>query len=339
MSNIKILATLGPSSLKEGVIQDMARAGVTLFRINLSHTRLEDLEACISFIRSCTDVPICLDSEGAQIRTQGLAEGAVDLGSGSEIQLHFDEVKGDRDNLSFHPRGIAREFQPGDLIDIDFHGVQLKVTSVSDSHCLARVEKGGKMGENKAVALNRPVPLSALTEKDIGAIEIGKRLGIDHFALSFANSAEDVDEFRKHIGEKPFLITKIESIRGIQNLRAITDRADAILIDRGDLSREAPIEKIPFFQRRIISSVRSRSKPVYVATNLLESMIDSHQPTRAEVNDVVSTLEMGAIGLVLAAETAIGDHPVGSVSIIGQLIRNFERWTPNTSFAELLEDN
>jgi len=339
MNNIKTLATLGPSSLKENIIRDMTDGGVTLFRINLSHTRLEDLENIIGFIRSCTDVPVCLDSEGAQIRTQTLVGGSVQMSTGSDVHLSFDEIDGDQNHLSFHPRGIAREFRPGDLIDIDFHGVQLKVTQTSDTDCLAVVEKGGRMGENKAVALNRAVTLPALTEKDLGAIEIGRRMGISHFALSFGNCAEDVDAFRNQIGDDAFLITKIESIRGIENLQAIADRADAILIDRGDLSREAPIEKIPFLQRRIISTVKSRSKPVYVATNLLESMIEFHQPTRAEVNDVVSTLEMGASGLVLAAETAIGSHPVRAVQTIRQLIRNFERWTPNTSFAELLEDD
>ena len=116
----------------------------------------------------------------------------------------------------------------------------------------------------------------------------------------------------------------------------ITDCTDAILIDRGDLSREVPIEQIPFLQCRIVSSVKSRHKPVYVATNLLESMVEWHQPNRAEVNDVVSTLEMGAIGLVLAAETAIGNHPVESVETIRRLIEHFQRWTPNTSFDELL---
>jgi pyruvate kinase len=339
MSNTKILSTLGPSSLKEDIIRDMMEAGVTLFRINLSHTRLEDIREIVGFIRGCTNVPICLDSEGAQIRTQSLAAGAVHMEAKSNVTLHFDEVLGDEHNLSFHPIGVARNFDVGDLIDIDFHGVQLKVTEISESACKAEVVKGGKMGENKAVALGRPFVLPALTDKDIGAIKIGRELGIDHYALSFANRPEDVDEFRSLVGDEAFIITKIESISGIQNLRAIADRADAILIDRGDLSREAPIEKIPFLQRRIISTVRSRDKPVYVATNLLESMIESHQPTRAEVNDVVSTLEMGATGLVLAAETAIGAHPVNSVRTIRQLIRNFERWTPNTSFAELLEDN
>ncbi len=336
VNNIKILATLGPSSLKEDIIGGMAGAGVSLFRINMSHTATGELEDLIPFIQSCTDVPICLDSEGAQVRTQRLARGGVTLAAGAQVRLHFDTVEGDQGKLSFHPGGIAREFDIGDLIDIDFHGVQLRVTEKTEAYCTAVVETAGKIGENKAVSVNRPIPLPAMTDKDKRAIEIGRRLGIRDFALSFANSPGDVDVFRSRIGGDATLITKIESIRGIKNLTEITDRADAVLIDRGDLSREVPIEKIPFLQRRIVSSVKSRHKPVYVATNLLESMIGWHQPTRAEVNDVVSTLEMGAVGLVLAAETAIGDHPVAAVETIRRLIEHFERWTPNTSFEELL---
>ncbi len=336
VNTIQILATLGPSSLKEDIIAALAAAGVSLFRINMSHTAAEELDDLIPFIQSCTDVPICLDSEGAQVRTQRLAGGAVTLAAGAEVRLHFETIEGDRENLSFYPGGIAREFGPGDRIDIDFHGVRLRVTEKTEAFCTAAVEVAGKIGENKAVSLDRPIPLPAMTDKDERAIEIGRRLGIRSFALSFANNPGDVDVFRSRIGDDATLITKIESIRGIKNLIEITDRADAVLIDRGDLSREVPIEQIPFLQRRIVSSVKSRHKPVYVATNLLESMVEWHQPTRAEVNDVVSTLEMGATGLVLAAETAIGGHPVAAVETIRRLINHFERWTPNTSFEELL---
>jgi len=339
VNNIKILATLGPSSLNKDVIGGLTDAGVSLFRINMSHTAAEDLEELIPFIQSCTDIPICLDSEGAQIRTQRLKDGGASLDAGAEIKLHFDTIEGDAENLSFHPAGIAREFAAGDLIDIDFHGAQLRVTEQSGAYCTAVVEVAGTLGENKAVSVNRPISMPPMTDKDKRAIDIGRRLGIKDFALSFANTPDDVDAFRARIGDDATLITKIESIRGIQNLTAIADRADAILIDRGDLSREVAIEKIPFLQRRIVSSVKSRGKPVYVATNLLESMIDWHQPTRAEVNDVVSTLEMGAMGLVLAAETAIGAHPVAAVETIRTLINHFDRWTPNTSFDELLSDD
>jgi pyruvate kinase len=336
VNNISILATLGPCSLKEDIIAALADAGVSLFRINMSHTAAEELDDLIPFIQACTDVPICIDSEGAQVRTQRLAGGAVSLAAGGQVRLHFESVEGDQENLSFYPGGIAREFGLGDLIDIDFHGVQLRVTEKTETFSMAVVETPGKIGENKAVTVNRPISLPAMTDKDKQAIEIGRCLGIRSFALSFANTPGDVDIFRSYIGADSTLITKIESIQGIRNLDEITERADAVLIDRGDLSREVPIEQIPFLQRRIVSSVKARHTPVYVATNLLESMVEWHQPTRAEVNDVVSTLEMGATGLVLAAETAIGRYPITAVETIRRLIEHFERWTPNTSFEELL---
>lgn len=337
MNNIRLLATLGPSSLAGETIKSMAEAGVHLFRINLSHTLIEELEEVIGLIQSSTDVPICLDSEGAQVRTQRLTDGTVSLDTGARVRVHFDSVKGDRCNLSLYPPGVAAGLEAGAVIDIDFHGVQLCVVERQETFCVCTVERGGKLGENKAVTVKPPMPLPVMTDKDKQAVEIGRRLGIQYFALSFTNSAKDVDVFRNCIGEDARLITKIESIQGIRNLIEITDRADAVLIDRGDLSREVPVEKIPFLQRRIVSSVKARHKPVYVATNLLESMVEWHQPNRAEVNDVVSTLEMGATGLVLAAETAIGNYPVAAVETIRQLFEQYERWTPNTSFDELLE--
>jgi pyruvate kinase len=337
----KILATLGPSSLKEDVIHGMEAAGVSLFRINLSHTRVEELEGIIKTIRSYTEVPICIDSEGAQIRTRTLVGGQIELKPGARINIRFDDAPGDDQNLSFYPRNIADEFLPGDIIDIDFHGARLRVDEIGEHSATAEVIQGGAIGENKAVSVDRRIPLPYVTEKDVEAIAVGRQMGVQHFALSFTNSDEDVRKFRAHIGDTAFLISKIESIRGLQHLIPIADEADAILIDRGDLSREVKIEKIPFIQRRIIASVRSRGKPVYVATNLLESMIEWHAPNRAEVNDVVSTLEMGASGLVLAAETAIGNHPLEAVKTVRRLIEHFARWTPNTNFDELLasDDN
>jgi pyruvate kinase len=332
----KILATLGPCSLNGEVIAGMEEAGVSLFRINLSHTRIEDLEDVIKTIRSFTEVPICIDSEGAQIRTRKLVGGKINLEEGARLNIRFDGEDGDSGNLSFYPGDIASKFLPGDEIDIDFYGARLQVEKTSDQSATAIVIRGGNIGENKAVSVNRQIELPYVTKKDIAAIAVGRQMGVGHFALSFTNTETDVQEFRSRIGGSAFLISKVESVRGLRNLMGIADEADAILIDRGDLSREVPIEQIPFIQRRIIASVKSRGKPVYVATNLLESMIEWHAPNRAEVNDVVSTLEMGASGLVLAAETAIGNHPLEAVRTVRRLIDHFSHWTPNTNFEELL---
>jgi pyruvate kinase len=161
-------------------------------------------------------------------------------------------------------------------------------------------------------------------------------MGVRHFALSFANSREDVDCMRSLIGSDAVLISKVESADGVINLGGILESSDEILIDRGDLSRQVRLEKIPFLQRRIISMARAKGTPVHVATNLLESMTTDCQPNRAEVNDVVSTLLMGANGLVLAAETAIGAYPADAVAMVSRLIDQYRRWTPNSSIADIL---
>ena len=161
-------------------------------------------------------------------------------------------------------------------------------------------------------------------------------MGVKNFSLSFTNSAEDVKNVRDIIGNNTNLISKIESIEGVLNLEEILPVVNQILIDRGDLSREVAIEKIPFIQRRIIAHAKSKNTPVFVATNLLESMIKVDSPTRAEVNDVASTLLMGASGLVLAAETAIGKHPISAVKMINSIIKQYNKWTPESSCRDII---
>ena len=332
----KILVTLGPSSMNEGTIAQCAGLGVYVFRINLSHTPLDAVAPAIEKIRGWTDIPICLDSEGAQLRNQKMTSEAVAFNEGNEVRIHFDPVVGDANNISFSPDGIARQFVMGDEISIDFDHVQLRVTDTNTDGAVAIVVSGGRVGSNKAADVPRDLDFDPLTSKDREAIKIGLGLGVCHFALSFANTPEDVDKMRALCGPDANIICKIESPSGLANLDGIIDRTDEILIDRGDLSRKIPIEKVPFLQRRIISKARSRKTPVFVATNLLESMVTKKSPTRAEVNDVVSTLLMGADGLVLAAETAIGGFPVEAVTMIRNLIDESEMWTPDTSLAEIM---
>jgi pyruvate kinase len=334
----KILVTIGPRSLNEKVIKLIEKQGVYLFRINLSHTHLENVESVIDEIRKYSAVPICLDSEGAQIRNQNMKEGGALLEEDSVVKIHTDEVLGDSSNLSFSPNYIVSRLEVDDEMTIDFNLAKIKIIEKHSNHCLAKVATAGYIGSNKASdILNRQIELAPLTEKDKRAIEIGKKKNINNFALSFAGSAENVLQFREVAGQNANIISKIESRPGLYNLKGIIQSSNAILIDRGDLSRQVPLKKIPFFQRRIISTARMQSTPVFVATNLLESMINTQEPTRAEVNDVISTLIDGANGLVLAAETAVGKYPVKAVEMIRSLINQLERWTPNTSIEELLE--
>jgi pyruvate kinase len=334
--NTKILATLGPSSLNKKTVKELTIKGVDLFRINLSHTKLDDVKEVISNIQSWTDVPVCLDSEGAQIRNQDMHSESVLFRKDDVVKIHHTPILGDSNNISFTPSNVSSQLEIGDEIKVDFNSVCFCVTEVLDSHLLAVVIRGGNVGSNKAADTNAEINLSAVTNKDRKAFEIGLSLGVENFSLSFTNSAEDVSQVRQIIGNNSNLISKIESIQGVLNLSEILPVVDQILIDRGDLSREVSIEKIPFIQRRIISFARSKDTPVYVATNLLESMIKSASPTRAEANDVASTLLMGASGLVLAAETAIGDYPVGAVEMINLIIKQYNRWNSESSFREII---
>jgi pyruvate kinase len=336
MTKKRILVTVGPNSLTEEVLSRCAEADIYVYRINLSHTPIDLVEENIRKIQSWSDVPVCLDSEGAQVRNQGMAAGGADFSQGGTVKIHFDPVLGDAGNISFAPRGTAEQFMPGDRVRIDFNGATFKITEKHAGYCNAEVVHGGHVGSNKAADVDRDVDLAAITEKDKAAIQIGRRLGVRHFALSFAGSADEVNEMRDLCGGDATIISKIESVRALRNLNEILDASDQVLIDRGDLSRQVPIEMIPFFQRRIIATAKDREVPVFVATNLLESMVKAHNPTRAEVNDVVSTLLMGADGLVLAAETAIGAYPIDATHMVRRLSNLVDRWTPESDIEELL---
>ncbi|MGB0684071.1 MAG: pyruvate kinase [Magnetovibrionaceae bacterium] len=320
-----ILCTLGPASLNEHVISRLEDLGVTLFRVNLSHTRLADVEPTIRRIREFTDMPVCLDSEGAQIRTGTLVHGGVDLLHHSLVFAPRKRVPGSSYAFNFWPLDIVDRFEVGDFISIDFNSVLVQVSEKTPEGAWLRVITGGRIGSNKAVTVNRRIELPPLTEDDQGAFRIGASFGLKHFALSFANRPEDVDFVRGIIGPDATLISKIESLSGLEHLEGIASRSEAILIDRGDLSREVALESIPAVQKQIIKRGKASGTKVYVATNLLESMVREPQPTRAELNDIYNTLCDGADGLVLAAETAIGAYPVRCASMVVKMIDKFER--------------
>ena len=319
----KILCTLGPASLNPRTITRLDELNIDLYRINLSHTSLAELEQWIDLIRNYSNIPICLDTQGAQVRT-GIFEGEqIILESEMVVDLISSTKVGDIATVPLYPSTVLPQLAVGDLISIDFESALLQVIEAKPT-CRARILNGGVIGSNKAVSVDRPLSLPPLTDFDIAAVEEGLRLKIKYFALSFANRPGDVDLLRSYVGDEVQIIAKIESRMGLENLTSILDAADAILIDRGDLSREVPLESLPFTQKEIIKQANTAKKPVYVATNLLESMVVSPRPSRAEVNDVINTLLDGADGLVLAAETAIGKHPVGCVNMVQSLIQKFE---------------
>lgn len=332
-----ILATLGPSSLDKETIKNLTNLGAHVFRLNMSHVPLDKLEKSISLIHQTTNIPVCIDTEGAQIRTQSIKNGYVHLPKGAMIKLHHDEIIGDEENISCTPLGIVKKFKIDDILQIDFDLTTLRVAEINKNFSYAEVIRSGRIGSNKAAILSRHIEMPAITAKDRSAIQLAREMGIQSFALSFAGHPKDIQEMRHLVGKESWLISKIESRAGLTNLKEIIHESDAILIDRGDMSKEVSLCKIPLLQRRIISLAKIYATPVYVATNLLESMLSSRVPTRAEVNDVVSTILMGADGLVLAAETAVGQYPDLAVKMIHDIIKMCEKWTPNTNIEELLE--
>jgi len=315
-----IIATIGPSSLKENIIKEMDRWGTDIFRINLSHTKIEDLKNIIDKLRSWTKKPICLDSEGAQIRTGKYLNGEITLQNNSLIEIvrYSDMESGNR--LSIYPSLPEDILRVGDILRIDFHSVIVQVIKIEGKNVIGRVIEGGIVGSNKGIAIDRMPYLPAFTEKDYDALKIGKELGIIHYALSFTYKKEDIIWIREQFDYPIFVISKIESYNALPNLMDILRTTDAILIDRGDLSKEVPLQKVGVTQKYIMNFANKFEKPVYVATNLLDSMISGLQPNRAEINDITSILFNGASGLVLAAETAIGNHPVEVVRMASGVI-------------------
>jgi pyruvate kinase len=340
----EIWCTLGPSSLNDRVIGRLEDLGVSLFRLNLSHTRLDRVAEILEYIQSRTMVPVCLDTEGAQVRTTELAAGKAMLREGALVRVHYRRIPCDASDLNLHPDCVATQLRIGDLLKIDAE-VLAQVVGIEDQWVLLSLLHGGEIGQNKAVTLlGRDIELPALTEKDCQALAIGRTMGVRYVALSFANRAADVQAVRDLAGPHAHVTSKIECLGGLRNLAEIAADSNALLIDRGDMSRQVNIERLPALQKAIIRHAKLVGKKIYIATNLLESMVTSAVPTRAEVNDVFNTLADGADGLVLAAETAIGAFPVAAAMMVRKVIREYEneqRWqhtpyvtTPLSTLAE-----
>lgn len=333
---VRVLCTLGPASLHEATIRRLEERNVDLFRINLSHTPLEQVAPTIELIQSYSQVPVCLDTEGAQVRTGKMAPDVV-VADAAHVRITSEHVLGTAERLTLTPASVFDEIEPGNLIGLDFDGVVLLVVEKDAEGLNTIVLNGGRIGSNKAVVVTPAPHLPALSEKDRAAVAIGREYGLTHFALSFANAANDVAELRALVGPDSTIISKIESKRGVLNLDEILAATDEILIDRGDLSREVPLENIPLLQKAIIRKANLNKVPVNVATNLLESMLVNRKPTRAELNDIINTLLDGANGLVLAAETAIGQHPVGAVDMVLSMIERHRRSVEGHRIEDLLE--
>ena len=311
---IKLFCTLGPSSLNKNFLINLDKKVVKLLRINLSHTKIEDLPKIVSYIRKYTSINICFDTEGAQIRTSTLKNRSQSLIKNQRILINKEN--NNNKNITLLPINIYKKLKKNDLLSIDFNSAIVKIINIKGENIECFVKVGGEIGSNKSVAINRMIKLPPFTEKDKEAFKIAEDLNIRNIALSFTSHPDDVIKLKEYFNKDINIIAKIESKNGLKNLTGILNVSNSILIDRGDLSKEIPIYQIPKKQKEIISIAKKYKTPVYVATNLLESMVSQMEPTRAEVNDVYNTLKDGATGLVLAAETAIGKYPEKCIDMI-----------------------
>ena len=319
-----IFATVGPSTLNKKFLSSINKKTVNLLRINLSHTKINELKKTINFIKKYTNIPICIDTEGAQVRTKSIRKLKLKLKKKSIIYINQANSK-KTNSFILSPPESYRQIKKGDVLSIDFDCAQIRVISKNTTSIKSVVIQEGIIENNKGVSINRQIKLAPYTNKDIEAFNLANDLKIENVALSFASSGNEIKKLRKFFDYPINIIAKIESKKGIKNLKNILNEANAILIDRGDLSREVSIERIPELQKKIIKSSKKNKKPVYVATNLLESMVVKRDPTRAEVNDIYNTLIDGANGLVLAAETAIGKYPRECIEMILRISKVFQK--------------
>ena len=316
----------------------MDHLGVDLFRVNLSHTVISDLEELVVKVQGWTDKKICIDTEGAQLRTGPLKDSLLQINAGELIRFGGSLNVGEDSIIPLNVKNPHEILREGDLLKIDFDSALVQITDIEGLHLVARVLKGGAVGSNKGIGIDRTIKLPAFTNKDVKAFEIAQHLALDTVFLSFCSSGEDVLNLRSHFKYKIDIISKIESRVSIANLESICTQSEAVLIDRGDLSRDVPLTKIPFAQAHILDTALRIDTPVYVATNLLETMVQKAEPTRAEVHDVVKTLEDGAAGLVLAAEAAIGRNPANCVRVLSNLINEVKN-KPDKISQEFLFEN
>lgn len=327
----KIVATLGPGTGDAASIEALFNAGVDVFRLNFSHGAYEGHKERLDAIRdlerrTARPVAVMMDLQGPKLRIGTFKEGPIELEEGAAFRLDLDKVEGDLKRVTLPHPEIFAALEPGADLLLDDGKVRLTVDKCGADFADCTVAVGGPLSERKGV--NVPgvlLPLSALTEKDRADLEYGLSLGVDWVALSFVQRPEDIEEARALIQGRAAILAKLEKPSAITALDAIVEASDAIMVARGDLGVEMPPEDVPVLQRRIIRACRLSGKPVVVATQMLDSMVERPVPTRAEASDVATAVYSGADAVMLSAETAVGEYAVESVEMMNRIIVRVER--------------
>ncbi len=328
--NAKIVATLGPASSSAGTIEQLFLAGVDVFRLNFSHGSADEHRARVAAIREVENrhgrpIAVLADLQGPKLRVGSFAGGAVELAEGAEFRLQLDPIEGSARAVTLPHPEIFAALQPGAELLLDDGKLRLRVQRCDARSADTTVLVGGRLSDRKGVNVPGVVlPISALTEKDRRDLDTALELGADWVALSFVQRPEDVIEARALIRGRAGIVTKLEKPAAIERLEEVVEASDAVMVARGDLGVELPAERVPPLQKRIVRACRRRGRPVIVATQMLESMIESPVPTRAEASDVATAIYDGADAVMLSAESAAGKHPVAAVEIMNRIIGQVE---------------
>ncbi|MFR9753061.1 pyruvate kinase [Nocardia sp. 004] len=333
MRRTKIVCTLGPATATEDRIRELVESGMDVARLNFSHGEHTDHAQNYKKVRQASDhlgraVGILADLQGPKIRLGRFMEGKTVWATGEQVRITVDDIDGTHDRVSTTYKELAEDAKPGDRLLVDDGKVGLIVTSVEGNDVICRVTEGGPVSNNKGVSLpGMDVSVPALSEKDIEDLEFALKLGVDFIALSFVRSPSDVElvhDVMDRVGRRVPVIGKLEKPEAIDNLEAVVLAFDAVMVARGDLGVELPLEQVPLVQKRAIQMARENAKPVIVATQMLESMIDNSRPTRAEASDVANAVLDGADAVMLSGETSVGQYPIETVRTMARIVHAVE---------------
>ncbi|PLP59907.1 pyruvate kinase [Mesorhizobium loti] len=328
---VKILATIGPASSDEVMLKKLFEAGADVFRINMSHSDHDLMRTLVGRVRSVEaavgrPIGILADLQGPKLRVGKFANGSEELKVGQTFTLDDNPALGDSNRVHLPHPEILRSVAVGDRLLIDDGKVELKAVKVDGRSIVATVVVGTKISDKKGVSLpDTELPVGALTEKDRADLDAVLAAGVDWVALSFIQRPEDLAEARKIARGRALLLSKIEKPQAVARLAEIIELSDALMVARGDLGVEMPLEAVPGIQKQITRAARRAGKPVVVATQMLESMISAPVPTRAEVSDVATAVFEGADAIMLSAESAAGSYPVEAVATMNRIAERVER--------------
>jgi pyruvate kinase len=334
MRKTKIVCTLGPATNSEQMITRLIKAGMNVARLNFSHGIHEDHQKMIQAIRKVSvrldkPIPILQDLQGPKLRVGKIKNGFVQLNKGKSITITTDDVIGNENFISTTYKHLPQDVQPADSILLDDGLIQLKVTEKKSNQVICQILEGGELSDHKGINLpGVSISQPTFTEKDREDLLFGIEQGIDIVAMSFVRSPDDILKVKEIINEhnkEIIVIAKLEKPEAIRHLEEIIDISDGVMIARGDLGVELPLQKVPSLQKRIIRIAVQKGKPVITATQMLESMRHNSRPTRAEVSDVANAIFDGTDAVMLSAETATGNYPVTTVKTMAKIITEAEQ--------------